>query len=52
MLDAESTGWVVGLGSKCADRDGALRRLHTLLLRATRAELTRRAPRAGITARR
>lgn len=49
VLDPETAAWVAGLGSQCADRDGALHRLHALLLRAARAELGRRAPRAGIT---
>lgn len=47
-LDAESAAWVEGLTAQSPDRDGALSRLHVLLLRAARAELTRRAPRAGI----
>lgn len=48
VLDEESAAWVADLHPRSPDRDGALSRLHALLLRATRAELTRRAPRAGI----
>jgi RNA polymerase sigma-70 factor (ECF subfamily) len=48
VLDPESATWVEGLQPQSPDHDGALSRLHTLLLRAARAELTRRAPRAGI----
>jgi RNA polymerase sigma-70 factor (ECF subfamily) len=47
-LDAESAAWVDGLSATPPRRDDALRRLHALLLRAARTELTRRAPRAGI----
>ena len=47
-LDAESAAWVADLAARSAERDAALRRLHDLLLRAARAELSRRAPRAVI----
>jgi RNA polymerase sigma-70 factor (ECF subfamily) len=47
-FDAESAAWVEGLGPQSSERDAALGRLHALLLRATRAEMSRRAPRAGI----
>ncbi|HZC69320.1 MAG TPA: sigma-70 family RNA polymerase sigma factor [Jatrophihabitans sp.] len=47
-LDAESAAWVEGLAARSPDRDSALSRLHLLLLRAARTELTRRAPGAGI----
>ena len=48
-LDAESAAWLTRLQSDSPDRDDALQRLHGLLLRAARAELSRRAPRVGIT---
>jgi RNA polymerase sigma-70 factor (ECF subfamily) len=47
-LDAESAAWVASLSGQSPDRDGALLRLHSLLLRAARVELSRRAPRVGI----
>jgi RNA polymerase sigma-70 factor (ECF subfamily) len=47
-LDAESAAWCASLTGEPAERDDALSRLHALLLRAARAELSRRAPRAGI----
>jgi RNA polymerase sigma-70 factor (ECF subfamily) len=47
-LDAESAAWCASLTGESPDRDEALRRLHELLLRAARAELSRRAPRVGI----
>jgi RNA polymerase sigma-70 factor (ECF subfamily) len=47
-LDADSLVWVDRLGSDSLDRDRAVGALHVLLLRAARAELSRRAPRVGL----
>ena len=47
-LDAVSATWVEDLAGHSAEREQAIRRLHDLLLRAARAELSRRAPRTGI----
>jgi RNA polymerase sigma-70 factor (ECF subfamily) len=47
-LDNDSAAWVEALGPRSAGREGALDRLHSLLLRAARAEMSRRAPRAGL----
>jgi len=47
-LDAESAEWITCLGAQSPDRESALARLHALLLRAARVELSRRAPRVGI----
>jgi RNA polymerase sigma-70 factor (ECF subfamily) len=44
----ESAAWVEGLRSATADRDITLAHLHTLLLRAARTELSRRAPRSRL----
>ena len=48
-LDPASVAWVADLGAEGARREDAVQRLHALLLRACRAELGRRAPRAGLT---
>jgi RNA polymerase sigma-70 factor (ECF subfamily) len=47
-LDAVSAEWIKCLGPQSTDRESALGRLHALLLKAARAELSRRAPRVGI----
>jgi RNA polymerase sigma-70 factor (ECF subfamily) len=47
-LDAESADWLTSLAEDAGGREAALRRLHTLLLRAARTELGRRAARFGI----
>src|SRR4051812_42038144 len=47
-LDAESAAWIDGLAPASSDRNRAVAALHVLLLRAARAELSRRAPRVGI----
>jgi RNA polymerase sigma-70 factor (ECF subfamily) len=44
--DVESLEWLQSLSGGGPERDDALRRLHALLLRAARAELARRRPRA------
>jgi RNA polymerase sigma-70 factor (ECF subfamily) len=46
VRDVESLEWLQSLSGDGRERDDALRRLHTLLLRAARAELARRQPRA------
>jgi RNA polymerase sigma-70 factor (ECF subfamily) len=46
-LDAESAGWLRALSAVGPDRDDAVRRLHALLLRATRFEVARRQRTAG-----
>jgi RNA polymerase sigma-70 factor, ECF subfamily len=46
-LDVESAGWLHALSSVGAERDDAVRRLHALLLRAARFEVTRRQRTAG-----
>jgi RNA polymerase sigma-70 factor (ECF subfamily) len=47
-LDAESADWLANLAADAPGRDAALRQLHSLLLRATRAEAYRRAARFGL----
>jgi RNA polymerase sigma-70 factor (ECF subfamily) len=46
--DAAEPSWADELQPQSPHRDDAVRRLHALLLRAARAELSRRAPRVGI----
>jgi RNA polymerase sigma-70 factor (ECF subfamily) len=46
--DPASAVWIDGLRPGSADHDTTLDRLHTLLLRAAHAELSRRAPRSRI----
>ena len=48
-LDPASAAWLQDLRAEGGVRDGAVQRLRELLLRACRAELLRRAPRAGLT---
>lgn len=48
-LDPASAAWVRDLTAEGARRENAVRRVHALLLGACRAELGRRAPRAGLT---
>ena len=48
MFDADSADWLRGLDPDGPQREATLARLHTLLLRAARAELSRRALRTGI----
>jgi len=43
-LDPESRAWLVALRSEGGERDRAVARLHTYLLRATRFEVARRRP--------
>ena len=43
-LDTASRGWLDALRASGSERDRAVRRLHELLLRATRFEVGRRAP--------
>jgi RNA polymerase sigma-70 factor (ECF subfamily) len=47
-LDPESAAWVTALGEQSADRESTVARLHALMLRAARAELSRRAGRTGV----
>src|SRR5947209_1853973 len=47
-LDPASAAWLRDLRAHGAVREAAVRRLHDLLLRACRAELSRRAARAGL----
>ena len=47
-LDPASAAWIADLSAAGPRREDAVRRLHELLLRACRAELGRRAPRAGL----
>jgi RNA polymerase sigma-70 factor (ECF subfamily) len=42
VMDPESRAWVAALAGDGADREAALERLHALLLRAARFELSRR----------
>lgn len=49
VLDAESAEWLRGLDDGSRERDQAIARLHELLLRAARREVSRRAPRLRIT---
>jgi RNA polymerase sigma-70 factor, ECF subfamily len=42
VMDQESAAWVAALAGQGCDRDAALDRLHALLLRAARFELSRR----------
>jgi len=46
--DAENAEWIASLAPDARGRDAALERLHTMLLRAARVEVGRRAPRARI----
>jgi RNA polymerase sigma-70 factor, ECF subfamily len=48
-LDAESAQWLQALAEPGAAREGALARLHELLLRIARREVARRGPRLAIT---
>jgi hypothetical protein len=48
-LDPSSAAWLCELTAEGSPREDAVRRLHALLLRACRAELGRRAARAGLT---
>ena len=48
-LDADSSGWLQALGCAGPAREAALGRLHELLVRIARGEVTRRGPRLGIT---
>lgn len=47
--DAESAEWIASLAPDAPGRDEAVHRLHEILLRAARVEVSRRAPRARIT---
>jgi RNA polymerase sigma-70 factor (ECF subfamily) len=47
-MDAESADWLANLAADAPGRDAALRQLHSLLLRVTRAEAYRRAARFGL----
>ncbi|HEY7047204.1 MAG TPA: sigma-70 family RNA polymerase sigma factor [Jatrophihabitantaceae bacterium] len=47
-VDPESVVWIESLAAGAPGRDAALARLHALLLRAARAELSRRAARSRI----
>lgn len=47
-LDPASAAWVADLTAGGGRREDAVRRLYALMLRACRAELGRRAPRAGL----
>src|SRR4051794_29503461 len=48
-LDPATVAWLQNLTTAGPVRENAEQRLHALLLRACRAELGRRAPRAGLT---